>query len=112
MKILCIFVLGELDKLATKLQQATVPLKHLSYCKQQYPLKVVSDRMICAGYENGQIDSCKGDSGGPFVCKDTYNYVLAGAVSWGVGCARPGQPGLYTNISYFLTWLRTTMKQN
>ena len=68
--------------------------------------------MICAGLEGGQKDTCKGDSGGPFVCEDgaTGRYVLWGAVSWGVGCARAGQPGLYTNIKYFLPWIEATMR--
>lgn len=68
--------------------------------------------MICAGLKEGKKDSCKGDSGGPFVCKDQTNdrFVLWGAVSWGVGCARAGQPGLYTNIQHFLPWIDNTMK--
>ena len=108
-----IFVLsGENADLSSKLRQATVPIKQLNYCKTQYPAKLVTSRMICAGYEGGQIDSCKGDSGGPFVCKDKFKFTLTGAVSWGVGCARAGQPGLYTNIKYFLPWIQNTIKYN
>ncbi|KAK3720018.1 hypothetical protein QZH41_008524 [Actinostola sp. cb2023] len=61
---------GENADLSSKLSQATVPIKQLNYCKTQYPTKLVTSRMICYGYQGGQIDSCKGDSGGPFVCKD------------------------------------------
>ncbi|XP_031560478.1 A disintegrin and metalloproteinase with thrombospondin motifs adt-1-like isoform X2 [Actinia tenebrosa] len=107
--------LGEGASLSNTLRQAKVPVKVLNYCKNQYPTRLVTNRMICAGYEGGQIDSCKGDSGGPFVCPDPKNksrFVLAGAVSWGVGCARPGQPGLYTNIKYFLPWIKRILKNN
>jgi len=58
--------------------------------------------MICAG--EGGKDSCQGDSGGPMMCeRDGMNY-LCGIVSWGLGCARPNYPGVYTEVSYFHDW--------
>jgi secreted trypsin-like serine protease len=42
-------------------------------------------------------DACQGDSGGP-IFKDN---VLYGVVSSGMGCARDGYPGVYTDVQKF-----------
>ena len=50
-------------------------------------------------------NSWQGDSGGPFVCGGQS----VGIVSWGLGCARPDFPGVYTQTSYFVDWIMETM---
>lgn len=50
----------------------------------------------------------QGDSGGPFMCsldktKDTW--FVAGIVSWGVACAYPNVPGVYTNVPGYMDWI-------
>ncbi|XP_017889338.1 trypsin-3-like [Ceratina calcarata] len=57
--------------------------------------------MMCAGYEDGHKDACQGDSGGGMIC----NGVLAGVVSGGYGCARPGYPGIYSDVYYYRDWI-------
>lgn len=89
------------------LRQAELPLQPLGYCKHQYPYHTITPRMLCAGFEDGGIDSCRGDSGGPLVCQETESgkFVQVGVVSWASACAQPGQPGVYTDVKYLLPWI-------
>ena len=64
--------------------------------------------MLCAGLMEGGKDACQGDSGGPLFLSDPANNnakTLIGAVSWGFGCANPGQLGIYAEVSYFRDWI-------
>lgn len=55
--------------------------------------------MICAGYPQGGTDTCQGDSGGPMVVRGgDGEWLLAGATSYGQGCARAGWPGVYAEL--------------
>ncbi|MEO0530235.1 MAG: serine protease [Planctomycetota bacterium] len=91
-----------------KLLEVTVPIVSNEEANAAYnPLgSTITDNMIAAGLPEGGKDACQGDSGGPFVVRDAERgLILAGATSWGIGCARPGIPGLYTRLSRYGDWL-------
>ena len=49
----------------------------------------------------------KGDSGSPLMFDKEDMFEVIGVVSWGLGCARPGVYGVYTNIASKLTLINT-----
>lgn len=90
------------------LMQAKVPLVSQDRCESAYPDQI-DDSMICAGLDDGGVDSCQGDSGGPLVCENNGTYYLEGATSWGYGCALARKYGVYSKIRKFISWLSTNM---
>lgn len=69
--------------------------------------QIIRRNFFCAGHATGGKDACIGDSGGPFTTMGSSDrFELAGIVSWGVGCAKPNQPGVYTRISEMQKWIR------
>lgn len=98
---------------ADALYQVSVPIMEQSTCSVAYDAVLgpgsITDNMICAGLEEGGRDSCFGDSGGPLVVPDGDDgWLQAGIVSWGIGCAQPGYPGVYTRVTQFYDWVEET----
>ncbi|MEE6460400.1 hypothetical protein FKM82_000951 [Ascaphus truei] len=93
--------------LSPVLQQAQVKTINSSKCSSpQLYGDVITTSMICAGYVTGLIDACQGDSGGPLVTQAFNNtWFLIGTVSFGVGCAQPNKPGVYSNIIFLRNWI-------
>ncbi|XP_067830352.1 transmembrane protease serine 6 [Heptranchias perlo] len=87
------------------LQKVDVKLVDQSTCNKAYSYSI-TPRMLCAGYAEGKKDACQGDSGGPLVCEeDSGRWFLAGIVSYGIGCARPGFYGVYTRVTRLIDWI-------
>lgn len=93
---------------ARELLQAEVPLVSKERCLKSYPRRI-HDSMLCAGHDEGGIDTCQGDSGGPLVCKYGGKWHVEGTTSWGYRCAQQGYFGVYANVRYLLDWIYETM---
>lgn len=96
------------------LQVATVPMISQKDCEDVYETdNPIQESMFCAGkLQVGGVDSCQGDSGGPVVKEVDGKFTVVGVVSWGVGCAYPGKPGVYTRTARFEDWIQTTIRNN
>lgn len=107
-------------ELASVLQELAVPLLDSEDCERMYHIgetslsgkRVIQSDMLCAGFVEGQKDSCQGDSGGPLVCAINSSWIQVGITSWGIGCARPNKPGVYTRVPDYVDWIQRTLAEN
>ncbi|KAI0566061.1 Trypsin [Gracilaria domingensis] len=98
---------------APALRRVDVPVVAMRKCKRDYSRadlfianRLSNEIQMCAGLEEGGCDACQGDSGGPLSTFDENgNVIQIGVVSFGIGCARAGFPGVYTRMSAFVPWL-------
>nr|XP_034984542.1 acrosin-like [Zootoca vivipara] len=68
----------------------------------------LTENSICAGYEQGGTDSCQGDSGSPLMCKEeaAQPFWVIGVTSWGKGCGKAHQPGVYAATQPLYAWVK------
>jgi secreted trypsin-like serine protease len=91
------------------LQEAQVPVTTDAYCAGAYD-DFDATTMLCAGFEQGGVDTCQGDSGGPLFGRTADGALrVVGATSYGEGCARPGKPGVYARVGgdALREWIRS-----
>lgn len=97
------------------LQAVNVPIVSQQDCRAAYTptYDIQAKTHVCAGYMPGGKDSCYGDSGGPLIVRaGPTGALLVGIVSFGEGCARPNQPGVYARVSSYVDWITSTIEQN
>ncbi|CBY13815.1 unnamed protein product [Oikopleura dioica] len=95
------------------LQHAEIPIISNEECRRKKDYSNISEDMICAGYKEGGVDACNGDSGGPLMCqREDGSFYLPGIISWGYECAEIDSPGVYTRTSNYLSWIHDTMQNN
>ena len=106
--------------LADILQEVSVNVMSQEYCiahANPDAQDIIEGREFCAGIPdengNGLIDGgkdfCQGDSGGPLTCVVDGQPVLTGIVSWGIGCAEEGHPGVYVDVAHYVDWIEGIM---
>ena len=95
---------SETRRQSSTLQAIKVNVLSHEACVGHYSRKDVTDNMLCAKAPGA--DACYGDSGGPFTLEEEERTVLIGVVSWGLECARPQWPGVYSRVASVLEWVR------
>ncbi|XP_055844115.1 serine protease grass-like [Episyrphus balteatus] len=99
---------------ATILQKARVPIKTIEYCQQIHVAIKCSHKQLCAGGEN-QIDTCKGDSGGPLFYIAPYNFGLRyvhvqyGVATGGNRDCGSNDPSIYVRVDNYLRWIASNL---
>uniref|UniRef100_A0A8D2KQA1 Peptidase S1 domain-containing protein n=1 Tax=Varanus komodoensis TaxID=61221 RepID=A0A8D2KQA1_VARKO len=92
------------------LHEAQIRIIPLKICNRyDWYAGAVSRNNLCAGSETGHVDSCQGDSGGPLMCQfpNDKKHYLIGITSYGIGCGRPKQPGVYVDIANYRHWINS-----
>ncbi|XP_068111462.1 urokinase-type plasminogen activator [Hyperolius riggenbachi] len=97
-------------KYSETLKSSMVQIIPQDVCQSaDYYGKLINNNMFCAGDPNWKVDACKGDSGGPLICRHNGQMMLYGVISWGDGCAKKNKPGVYTRVTNYLSWIEKNM---
>jgi secreted trypsin-like serine protease len=105
---------ADASQMPDQMQSAQVPITTDEYCAAAYDDGSFDAKtMVCAGYPQGGTDTCEGDSGGPLLAPVKRGFRLAGATSFGSGCAEPGKPGVYARLAEgpIREWLKTVVPE-
>lgn len=90
-------------RVSDRMRAVVLPIRRDPFAKQAYAatnnprLQYFSILMVAAGVAGR--DACQGDSGGPLFTAVRNTNVQMGITSYGLGCARRGFPGVWTEVN-------------
>ncbi|KAM7143809.1 LOW QUALITY PROTEIN: serine protease 48 [Molossus nigricans] len=93
------------------LKELKAPLIDLQTCSDYYQKESLlsgvhvsySEAWVNPGVPGQALNSI--GNGDPLICKAENFWILAGMVSWGSNCIHTNKPGIYTNISFYKSWI-------
>jgi len=92
------------------LHEVDLSLLTNTHCQALLGEGSITSQMICASVTDGGKGSCQGDSGGPLIVNTNEGWQQVGVVSWGIGCAAQGYPGVYARTASFDNWINAIYK--
>ena len=89
------------------LKEARIPIVSDQQCRNYFEESgyYFSPNMFCAGKKDGQIDACKGDSGGPILCEKNGRWTIYGITSFGEECGKKDNYGIYAKVPNYIEWI-------
>lgn len=87
----------------------TQAIKPQEYCVAKMQGYFYSPMTSFCAYRYG-YDACQGDSGGGLMVLHEDRWYTVGIISYGVGCATPNVPGIYTDVTRYVGWLRHELR--
>lgn len=91
----------------TSLQEGVVPIVSRDTCNgpNSYGGRI-QEGQICAGFDEGHVNHCFGDSGGPLYASIDNKQQFIGVVTLGGNiCETPFVYGVYSDVSFYRNWL-------
>lgn len=84
---------------STVLREVQIPILADATCSNYVTVFSPASEVCAGNIASGGVSSCQGDSGGPLFVWSGTSYVQGGIVSHAVGCALPGEPGVYADLT-------------
>uniref|UniRef100_A0A8D2LW32 Peptidase S1 domain-containing protein n=1 Tax=Varanus komodoensis TaxID=61221 RepID=A0A8D2LW32_VARKO len=93
------------------LQEAEVELVDPYVCNMSWYFTAIRNEHICAMPIEARIDGCRGDGGGPLMCRaeNSPRFWVVGINGWGRGCSVQRRPGVFTSTQTFIPWIQKTL---